>query len=115
MTLFTDLILFGFLGAFGTVLHELAHYTVWRVAGRDPIIKAERSFMVCPRRGPTHVTPADRLAAVAPYVLGVGMVGLGIVLNNMWWWVLALGLLFPSGSDIQAMLGKAEWDLPAAT
>lgn len=99
----------------GTIGHEIAHWLVWRVAGRDPRLDLWK-LEVQPRAGPRWTTPADRLAAAAPYLVG------GVVLAAGWWIgdlaVLAFGVgvfQLPSEVDVATMRGRTEWRLPEVT
>jgi len=93
----------------GAVAHELAHWVVWRLAGRQPTLDIVE-LTVRPTTGPVHTTLADRAAAAAPYVLG-GVV-LGIGLRWQLWPAVFFGVFaiqIPSAADLAAMRGTAQW------
>lgn len=103
----------------GAIGHELAHWIVWRSLGRDPRLHI-RSLYVEPRAGPSIVTVGDRLAAAAPYVIGLLAIVAGVALARPLVWVFGLGFIFnPSRADWRTMKGRGEWrdlsDRPDAT
>lgn len=81
----------GLLGAF---LHEAAHYLVWLATGRGPRLDVQ-GLAVDWTRGPDRVEPRDRVAAVAPVLLGLLLlpvvVGVGGLPVWIGWLVLTLG------------------------
>lgn len=100
-------------GLLGALAHEVAHWLVWRAAGRAPRMYWWK-LQVRPTAGPQRTTRADRVAAVAPYVLGVLSVLVGLELGS--WPLVFFGLFafqVPSAVDLQTMLGRVEWRLDA--
>jgi hypothetical protein len=97
------------LGLAGALAHEVTHWLVWRLGGRDPefrLIELE----VRPRAGPNHTTPLDRAAAIAPYA--VAILALPLCLSLRWWplWVAWVMLVqIPSSADVRTALGRTEW------
>jgi hypothetical protein len=81
-------------GLLGAVVHELAHYAVWQVAGRQPEIDW-RALHVDWTAGPDRVRPSDRVAAAAPVVLGIlilpAVAAVGTVGVWVGWLVLTVG------------------------
>lgn len=91
----------------GIPAHELAHWLVWKIAGRKPSFSLSE---VRPRAGPTRTTPADRLAAAAPYLTGVGAAVVGVVAGEVLLLVFgAVMVCRPSRVDLAAMRGRVEW------
>lgn len=96
-------------GLAGALAHEGAHWLVWRLSGRDPTLHPWK-LVVRPRAGPAFTTATDRVAAAAPYVLGVAVGGWGVIAGN--WPAIFFGVFafqIPSQSDVTTMLGRAEW------
>lgn len=97
------------LGLAGAIIHELAHWIVWKVGGRDPKFRLI-SLEVRPRSGPPHTTLLDRGAAVAPYA--VALVTLPPVAMLHWWpaWIgWAMLVQLPSSADVRTALGRSRW------
>lgn len=93
----------------GAIGHELAHWIVWRWLGRDPKLHI-RSLFVEPRAGPSTVTVGDRLAAAAPYVVGLLAIVAGVALARPLVWVIGIGFVFnPSRADWRTIQGRGEW------
>lgn len=98
----------------GALAHEVAHWLVWAVAGRAPVFDLW-ALTVRPTAGPSHVTPSDRIAAIAPYPIGLLAALVGWRLGH-------LPLLFfgafmfqiPSAADLAAIRGAATWRLAPA-
>lgn len=59
-------------GLSGALVHEFAHYAVWLASGRRPRVSI-RGLFVEPTAGGSEVEPSDRLAALAPVLLGVSL------------------------------------------
>lgn len=100
-------------GLAGALAHEVAHWLVWRLTGRDPTIHPWQ-LVVRPRAGPTWTTPGDRLAAAAPYALGISVAGWGVVVGN--WPAIYFGVFafqIPSRSDVSTVLGRTKWAMTA--
>lgn len=95
----------------GVVAHELAHWAVWFVTGRQPeldLVKLE----VRPRAGDMDTTTGDRVAAAAPYVIGSLVAVLG------WHSGAAFAVVFgaamvqiPSAVDVATLRGRTKWRL----
>lgn len=98
-------------GLLGALLHEIAHWTVWKLTGRNPQLDWW-NLNVYPRAGDIDITPGDRIAALAPYILALGL--LPAVINSGYI-PFAIGLLFlvqyPSSADINAALGRGQWNI----
>jgi len=97
----------------GLLAHEPAHYVGWKMAGRQPELDWKK-LEVRPTTGPKHTTPTDRLAAAAPYLLGITAIIVSVIFSN--WPGIFFGLLIihlPSVSDLGAIAGIVEWNLPA--
>ncbi len=102
---------FAYVGAIatGVVCHELAHWVVWAVTGRQPVFGLTS---VRPRAGPPRTLPSDRMAAAAPYALGAVAILIGGYHTSILWFGLGLGLIkIPSKSDIEAMRGRVKWNI----
>lgn len=98
-------------GLAGALAHEGAHWLVWRLAGRRPTVDW-RKLNARPHAGPAAVTRADRLAAAAPYALGVFAVGVGWAWA--WWPAIYFGAFafgIPSRVDVETMRGRVRWDI----
>lgn len=98
-------------GLLGSIAHELAHWLVWRATGRRPRLYLWE-LIVRPRSGPTRALPGDRVAAVAPYVVGSSVAVAGY-LSGLWPLVV-FGLAMhgiPSAADVRVISGKATFDL----
>lgn len=112
LRLLGSMIAAGFAGA---IAHELAHWIVWRVTGRRPSFAVWR-LVVVPRAGPSHTTPADRVAAAAPYVMGLAALLWGFSGGGILWVVFGLAAIqVPSRSDVAAMRGQVDWEIGAET
>jgi len=95
----------------GAVLHEVLHYAVWVIAGRHPVLDLWR-LEVRPQAGPSTVTPLDRVAAAAPYIVGACAGAAAFIAGSVVVFAFAAGLvLFASRSDLDAVLGTAKWRL----
>ena len=70
-------------GALGVALHELTHYLVWRLGGRDVRFDA---FEMAAVATIDRVRLRDRVAALAPLVIGSALTP----------WVIGIGRLTPS-------------------
>jgi hypothetical protein len=92
------------------IAHEEAHWLVWWVTGRNPELDLQWRYA----RGlaPRWTTAGDRVAAVAPYVMRVVLVLVGIEASD-WTLVVFGGFQFgiPSAIDVQTALGRSEWNL----
>ena len=105
----TDLLAFVGVALLGIPAHELAHWIVWKLAGRRPTFSLRT---VTPRAGPSHTTAADRLAAAAPYAGGSLAVLLGVLAAEVLWVVFGVAMVCrPSRVDWAAMRGRVEWDM----
>lgn len=97
-----------FAGALG---HEVAHWAVWTATGRQPRLHW-RDLYVEPRAGPAMTTLGDRLAAAAPYLIGVLAISTGLLTSQPLVWVFGVGFVFnPSRADWEAIRGTAKWDV----
>lgn len=113
-----DLLLLGtfVVAAFaGAIAHEVAHWIVWRVTGRRPRLDLW-GLCVQPRAGPQRTTLGDRIAAAAPYAIGLTCVlgGLqsGVIAATVFGGAM---IQIPSQVDVRTMLGRTEWAVPDAT
>lgn len=96
-------------GLAGALAHEVAHWLVWRLTGRDPALHPWK-LIVRPRAGPTATTAGDRLAAAAPYALGLGATVYGVAVGS--WPLIYFGVFtfqIPSRSDVSTVLGRTKW------
>lgn len=99
----------------GAIAHELAHWIVWIVTGRDPSLDIVK-LVVRPRSGPPHTTIGDRLAASAPYILGAVCVLVGATGAGVLWMVFGLAMIgLPSAADVRTVRGQAVWNFDDAT
>ena len=93
----------------GAVSHELAHYVVWLVTGRDPKLHL-RALFVEPRAGPATGTTGDRVAAAAPYICGVSTIVFAVVTASAVWGVFGVAMIArPSRADLAAIRGDVSW------
>jgi len=111
LLLLVSLIAAAFAGALG---HELAHWIVWRVTGRNPRLDIW-GLCVQPRAGPRRTTAGDRVAAASPYAIGLACLLAGLdggVLP-----LVAFGgamVQIPSKVDVATIRGQTEWLLSAS-
>lgn len=95
----------------GAITHEIAHWIVWRVAGRRPRLDLWR-LEVRPRAGPQATTWPDRVAAAAPYLLGATAVVSGVLMARVLLMVFGGAMIqIPSRVDVATILGRTEWAL----
>lgn len=93
----------------GAIAHEVAHWLVWRVTGRRPELDLW-GLTVIPHAGPAHATPGDRVAAAAPYVVGLSCCLSGVVSGEVLWVVFGVGMVqLPSRADLATMRGDVTW------
>lgn len=104
-----ELIYYIAAGLAGSISHELAHWAVWKVGGRDPQLNLW-GLEVVPRAGPAHGTTVDKWAGVAPYLLGVTAVGAGAYSRTwlLFWFGVSM-VMFGSKADAAAVSGDVTW------
>jgi membrane-associated protease RseP (regulator of RpoE activity) len=73
-------------GLLGAVVHECVHWTVWRVCGRDPEVDWRR-LNVLPTAGPDTVRRSDRIAAIAPVLVGLAVLPAVVAIGLLPVWV----------------------------
>lgn len=96
----------------GAISHELAHWFVWRLTGRKPRLDLWK-LVVHPQAGPQAVTAGDRVAAAAPYLIGLCALLTAAVSGSVVAAMFGLGLVqIPSASDVATLRGNAKWPLP---
>jgi len=106
LSLLVSLIVAAFAGAIG---HEVAHWLVWRLTGRDPRLDLW-GLAVQPRAGPQRTTAGDRVAAAAPYVVGISCLLAGWEMGAITLAVFGGAMVqIPSSVDVRTMLGRTEW------
>lgn len=99
----------------GAVGHEVAHWLVWRATGRQPRLDVW-GLTVQARAGPQHTTAGDRVAAAAPYALGLACILVGLQRG-----LIPLALFggamvqIPSNVDVRTMRGQTEWAVESDT
>jgi len=65
---------------------------------------------VTPRAGASHSTAGDRVAAAAPYLVGLASVVSGYAFGSALWILFGLGMFqVPSRADVDAMRGEVTW------
>jgi len=93
----------------GAVGHEVAHYLVWTATGRDPKLHL-LGLYVEPRAGPSAGTFGDRVAAAAPYLVGLTALLWAFASSGVVWAVFGVAMVqLPSAADIAAVRGEVEW------
>lgn len=93
----------------GAVAHEIAHWAVWRLTGRNPSLDVVK-LIVRPRAGPSHTTVGDRVAAGAPYLAGLVAVAVGWLSGQIFLTVFGAAMFqIPSAADVRTLRGQAEW------
>lgn len=93
----------------GAIAHEVAHWIVWQLTGRQPRFRWWQ-LRVDPTAGPASTTLGDRVAAAAPYVIGAACGIVGAVFGSAVAVIFALGMVqIPSRADIDTMRGRATW------
>lgn len=101
---------FMWVAVMGAILHEVAHWIVWLIAGRRPRLDLWQ-LEVIPRAGPREVKGLDRVAAAAPYLGGLTALTVGVTTGRVLWIVLAVFMIgVPSRVDIHTIFGYVEWD-----
>jgi len=93
----------------GAIGHEVAHWVVWQYAGRSPWLDLWR-LTVIPRAGPAEVTEMDKVAAAAPYAVGLVCCIYGIITWHSTWVIFSLAMIqIPSEADIETIRGNVTW------
>jgi hypothetical protein len=95
----------------GVFAHELAHWLVWRLSGRRPLLDCWR-LEVRPQAGPARTTPLDRVAAAAPYAGGLAALCAGVLGGRVLLVVFGVAMVqLPSRADVRTLLGRTVWAL----
>lgn len=93
----------------GAIAHEVAHYLVWIVTGREPRFEF-LGLYVEPTAGPPTGTRGDRVAGAAPYLCGLTALVWAFAISSAPWAVFGLAMVqLPSAADVAAMRGEVEW------
>lgn len=93
----------------GTVGHEIAHYLVWQVTGREPRLHLWK-LTVTPHAGPPDATTGDRVSAAAPYLVGAAALLWALLASAPLWGIFGLGMFqIPSRADVDTMRGRVRW------
>lgn len=93
----------------GAIGHELMHWVVWVVTGRQPELDLWK-LEVRPSAGPRETVLGDRVAAAAPYVTGGCCVALGWYSGALLVMVFGAAMIqLPSAADVGAMRGRVKW------
>lgn len=81
-------------GISGALVHELAHYLVWLLSDRNPRLDIAGLY-VEPTSGPNDIRISDRIAALAPVLVGACLLPFVIKAGQVavWigWFVLTFG------------------------